>query len=451
MTITTEDARRTLFHEGVYPVVDPRAAELETLLEQLTCLTDEQMIGRGDDAARIEQLRLLEQIKAAAAGAQARVTVAFERSQLAQQDAAGVRPEHRGRGIGDQVALARGSSASQGPRHLGFAKALREMPHTNGLLAAGQISEWTATVLVRETACLSVEDRQLADQRLCATTLDANTGELREAAVLAMTAPRVQRAAHALACELDPASVVRRAAKAETDRRVTIRPAPDTMTYVTGLLPVAQGVAAYANLNKSAQTLKSAGDPRTINQIMADLFVERLTGQATADAVPIEVGLIMSPDTLIGASEQPARTTDGTIVPARTARDLVLQGKAPAWLRRVYTDPATAVVTSVDTRRRRFFGDTDSRLLRLRDQTCRHPGCDAPIAHDDHVQPFARGGETTPANGQGLCQGHNQVKELPGWTDRVTDPRPGHHTTEITTPTGHTYRSQAPPGLPPPA
>ena len=29
------------------------------------------------------------------------------------------------------------------------------------------------------------------------------------------------------------------------------------------------------------------------------------------------------------------------------------------------------------------------------------------------------------ANGQGLCEAHNLVKEMPGWSTRVTDPRPG--------------------------
>jgi hypothetical protein len=46
-------------------------------------------------------------------------------------------------------------------------------------------------------------------------------------------------------------AVVDRAAKAEEDRTVTIRPAPDTMTYVTALLPVAKGVGVYAALNKT--------------------------------------------------------------------------------------------------------------------------------------------------------------------------------------------------------
>src|SRR3546814_7032513 len=81
------------------------------------------------------------------------------------------------------------------------------------------------------------------------------------------------------AAKLDPASVVRRRAKAEADRRVTIRPAPDTMTYLTGLLPMAKGVSVYAALTQAADALKSGGDPRSRGQIMADILVARITGQ----------------------------------------------------------------------------------------------------------------------------------------------------------------------------
>ncbi|MDQ6752497.1 MAG: hypothetical protein M3017_03565, partial [Actinomycetota bacterium] len=43
----------------------------------------------------------------------------------------------------------------------------------------------------------------------------------------------------------------------------------------------------------------------------------------------------------------------------------------------------------------------------------------------------------------GLCERCNQAKEAPGWSSR---PRPGpRHTVETRTPTGHTYRSTAPP------
>ncbi|WP_067433010.1 hypothetical protein [Nocardioides jensenii] len=96
-----------------------------------------QLTAPGNDVARVEQLRALERLKAATAAAQARITSVFEQSQLQrQQDAAheardaGLEAKadrlerDLGRGIGDQVALARGTSTSLGARHLSFARAM---------------------------------------------------------------------------------------------------------------------------------------------------------------------------------------------------------------------------------------------------------------------------------------------------------------------------------------
>ncbi|MGO4230649.1 HNH endonuclease, partial [Arthrobacter sp. YAF34] len=78
-----------------------------------------------------------------------------------------------------------------------------------------------------------------------------------------------------------------------------------------------------------------------------------------------------------------------------------------------------------------------------RDHTCRTPYCDAPIRHLDHIVPHHAGGQTTSTNGAGLCEACNHTKETPGWNAR---PRPGpRHTLELTTPTGHTHHSTAPP------
>ena len=88
-----------------------------------------------------------------------------------------------------------------------------------------------------------------------------------------------------------------------------------------------------------------------------------------------------------------------------------------------------------------------ARFLRLRDRTCRTSWCDAEIRHADHVVPVADGGPTSESNTQGLCEACNHAKQAPGWTAR---PRPGPtHTVEVVTPTGHTYRSTAPPAIDP--
>ena len=102
----------------------------------------------------IEQLRVLEEMKSAITALQARVAVAFDLAQRAEQAEAGVPASERGQGVGAQVALARRESPNRGSRLLGFAKALvLEMPRTLAALNSGQLNEWRATLLVRETAC----------------------------------------------------------------------------------------------------------------------------------------------------------------------------------------------------------------------------------------------------------------------------------------------------------
>ena len=76
--------------------------------------------------------------------------------------------KRRGRGMASEIALARRDSPNQGGRHLGFAQALVfEMPHTLAALESGVLSEWRATLIVRESACLDVEDRRALDAELC--------------------------------------------------------------------------------------------------------------------------------------------------------------------------------------------------------------------------------------------------------------------------------------------
>ena len=112
---------------------------------------------------------VLERLKAAAAAAQARVTVAFEASQRAGQRAAGLPERKVGAGIAAQVGLARRDSPVKGARHLGLARVLLgELPHTMAALSAGTPREWRATLIARETACLTRTDRARVDAELAA-------------------------------------------------------------------------------------------------------------------------------------------------------------------------------------------------------------------------------------------------------------------------------------------
>ncbi|NQD89652.1 DUF222 domain-containing protein, partial [Paenarthrobacter sp. CM16] len=403
------------------------------------------------------------------------------------------------------------------------AKALvTEMPRTLAALNKGLLNEWRATLLVKETACLSVEDRAAVDEELAP---DAGTFEgAGDKAIIA--------AAKAAAYRRDPRSVAQRASHAATERTVSLRPAPDTMTYLTALLPVAQGVAVYAALTRTADSARSSGDPRTRGQVMADTLVERTTG--TPDGISgVELQLVMTDRTLFQSDSEPARLHGYGIVPAPWARTLIgaaeetpargkqppeqgrqpargaaathpeqpvqptsyrsrwaetptpapdsptghgsppgirstsSQGRQPArgapaqdlqpapgqdqefnvWLRRLYTAPDTGELLAMDSKAR-LFPQRHRRFIEARDHTCRTPYSDAPIRHIDHVVPWRSGGATTVDNAAGLCEACNHTKENPGW-NATPLPEDTHalstHTLSISTPTGHTYQSKAPP------
>lgn len=417
-----------------------------------------------DGARLIDEIRALEEEKSALAARQARLTVAFDQHQRRQQSDLGIPADRLGVGIGAQIALARGESPAKGNRLLGLAKALViEMPHTLAALEAGQLNEWQATLLVRETASLSAADRCSVDEELA-----PDAGTLTGAGDRAVVA-----AARTAAYRRDPRSVTQRAAHAATERHVSLRPAPDTMCYLTALLPVSAGVAVHAALSRHADTLRSGGDERSRGQIMADDLVECVTG-TPGGITGIEIQLIMTDRALFQGDSEPARLTGYGVVPAGWARDALTQAQGQgrgrgrgqqddvrttdggtagsgtdpgseavnAWVRRLYTAPGSGELVAMDSRARLFPAGL-RRFIEARDDTCRTPYCDAPIRHLDHIVPWHNGGTTSLRNAAGLCEACNHTKETPGWKAK---PRPGpRHTLEVQTPTGHSYHSTAPP------
>lgn len=386
------------------------------------------------EAALIERIATLEREKSAAAAAQARATARLDELRRAAEAAAGVPARQRGRGLASEVALARRDCPNKGGRHLGFARALvHEMPHTLAALECGALSEWRATVLVRESAWLSVEDRRALDEEMCADV----------SGLEGMGDRRIEAEAKKIAYRLDPQAVVDRAAKAASERTVTCRPAPDTMTYLTALLPVAQGVAVYAALKRAADT---TFDDRSRGQVMADTLVERVTGRPADVPVPIAVNLAITDETLFGGDDVPADIAGYGPVPASVGRHLVnaavTDTRSTATLRRLYRHPRSGALVAMESRQR-LFPTGLAAFIDLRDGTCRTPYCDAPIRHRDHAEPARRGGRTSAHNGLGLCERCNYSKEAPRWRVSTSTDEQGRHRAEFTTPTGARYASVA--------
>ena len=386
----------------------------------------------------------LEAVKGAVTATQARLAVALDLATRAAEAREGVRAERRGRGVPNQVGPAMQSSPHAGASFLSTARTwVTEMPRTFDALRSGVLSPWRATLLVRETSHLSAEHRAWIDEEIC--------GPAGLAALVRMGTRRLVAWIKELAAQLDVHACVKRNAKAASERRVSVRPAPDLMVYLTALVPMQQGVQAYAQLKAHADAAKAAGDERGAGQIMADTLIERVAGreQGKADDVPVTINLLVSDQTLLAGGDEPAVVVEGMpagagAVPAPVARNLAAQGldADAAWLRSIYVDQRGRLLATTSTSR--FHPQGLAALLRAREQgICATSWCDAPVRHVDHVTPFAEGGQTSLSNGQGLCARCNHAKQAPGWRQKVTE-IDGRHAVETVTPTGHTYVAVAP-------
>jgi hypothetical protein len=160
---------------------------------------------------------------------------------------------------------------------------------------------------------------------------------------------------------------------------------------------------------------------------------------------------VLSESALLIGSTEPAEVCGYGPIPADVARQLitgaVTDTRSRATLRRLYAHPASGALVAMESRARTFPSGLAG-FIGLRDQRCRTPYCDAPIRHRDHATPYARGGPTTAANGMGLCEQCNYVKEAAGWDVDTHVDENGTHTAILTTPTGARYRSTAPPRAP---
>ena len=390
-----------------------------------------------DNRERIDMLRALEELKCAASGTQAAIAADFDSSQRAAQAAAGVRRDDLGRGVAAQIGFARRTSPHRAQQLLGLAKVLRaEMPCTRRALRAGKITEKAAMSMAQETACLSLQDRMTVDEQV-AGDLDA---------IEAMSERQIANATRAAGIGLDNAAVAERRRRAEADRHVSLRPMPDVMAELRTMLSVKDGVAVWAVLSREADRAQAAGDPRSRQQIMADTLRDRVLdpGSGAATDVPLMINVVVPDSVLLGDDDGVGWVQDYGPVPGDLLREWIAHNAAndvDQWVRRLYAKPESGELVAMDSKSRRFTGKL-AEYLRLRDQFCRNPWCNARIRHLDHAVRRADGGPTSAVNGQGVCECCNQAKEAYGWSAR---PRPGPtHTIETVTPTGHRYTSTPP-------
>ncbi|PJJ71309.1 uncharacterized protein DUF222 [Diaminobutyricimonas aerilata] len=286
------------------------------------------------------------------------------------------------------------------------------LPGTLALFRDGSISERHAHTMAHHTDGLTAEQIEKLEKHALEIAPRLNPARF-ETRVRMLR----QRITNEVAAERH-----REAAKA---RHVSVQHVDDQMAWLTAYLPAVEATAILNRLESTATGLRNdPAEERTRNQLMVDTLTELLlTGHATGThGIIATVHLTVPALTLLGHTTDPAILDGFGPIDIDTARRLTAD--APSFTR-ILTHPDTGALLSLGrTRYRPTRAMRD--WLRLRDGTCRAPGCGrhADRCDLDHTTDWAHGGTTDHDNLAHLCRAHHTLKHHTGWELRA-GPAPG--------------------------
>ena len=154
-----------------------------------------------------------------------------------------------------------------------------------------------------------------------------------------------------------------------------LQPGEDSCANLLGLnLPAQEALAASNRINAMAQAMKRAGDPRSIDQLRADTFLDLLMGTTTHPACG-GVELVGSLETLTRLANQPGSLAGYGPVIADIARQVAEQQRKSPWSFTI-RDEATGEMFTGATRRRPDAAM--ARHIRARDRTVPGTGLPTP-------------------------------------------------------------------------
>ncbi|SDE59469.1 hypothetical protein SAMN05660485_01219 [Blastococcus fimeti] len=362
---------------------------------------------------------------------------------------------------------------------------VERMPSVHAERAAGRLDGYRARIFADVLGTASDQVIAVVVPEILPAAAGWSAGKLRKRLIAAAVAA-------------DQEFAERRRIEAERRAAVRLYPTADGMSALTTEAPAAVAAAMWSVIDQAAQLARTAGDDRPIGVLRAEAHAARLLG--TQDGSPAMTGhlTITAPlsglhapgheATNPGASapqacpEDSVPTVAGTPITSAHLRKLLAQlnalgVQAPAGgsLALALTDDdgaLLATVTPAELARLAARGCThhgreadcdcpvlgpppevpgyshtaaQERFLRLRDRTCRHPGCGQPAGRTDadHVVPYDCGGRTSCDNLCCLCRSHHRLKTFArGWRFQMD----ADGTLRVTTPSGIT-RSTRPPGL----
>jgi hypothetical protein len=317
----------------------------------------------------------------------------------------------------------------------------QRLPGLFGLLESGAIDVRKAKVIADGTIHLPDDTARAVVDQLLAEAPALTTGQLRA---------RVRK----LCITADPDDAKSRYEQAIEARRVVMQPTVDGTAHLFAFdLPPDGVAAATKRINRLARAAKTEDDPRTPDQIRADVYIDLLCGRdvvtsasdssvaargrRTRGTVDIRVDLT----TLSDLNDDPGHLSGYGPVIADIARKVAADRHDAEW-RYTIVEPGTGRAIASGTTRRRPSA-AQRRAVESVNPTGVFPGCRAPAVDSDidHRQDWANGGPTTVGNLNPLCKHDHRVKHEAGWSYRVTDDG----TAEWTSRLGHTYTTALPP------
>jgi hypothetical protein len=305
------------------------------------------------------------------------------------------------------------------------------LPKVWEALASGRIDLRRARVIVQGTAHLSEEAAREVVVRILEAAARLTTGQL--GALI-----------RKVCVQADPEDANTRYGEAVDGRRIVVEPRVFGTAHLYGLdLPPDRVAAAMRRIADLAQSLKTADEVRTLDQIRADVFLDLLDGHqfvrgGRRGTVDIQVDLT----TLARLSEDPGELAGYGPVIADIARQVAENQPQAEW-RWTLTDPDSGQVIDNGTTRRRPTS-RQRRHVEARHRSCVFPGCRMPAIDCDldHGRPWAHGGPTKTSNLAPLCRYNHNTKHRCGWTYRQLPDGDYLWTSRL----GHTYTTS---GLPP--
>ncbi len=258
------------------------AGELERLAGQPVCARD-----------LVDRIGAVESLTARLVAQQWRDLAGLAAARSAADHAQGLGGGRAGRSAGTEVALALNLAPRTGAGRLDEAvTAVADLPALVALLGAGTgaVSVAGLRKVVKATADLEPALRRCVDAQLVA---DATRDRL--------TPGRLEIAALRRVMAADPQAAMRRCARARADRRMSLLDPTGGTAVVWTKLWAEEAVAVHTELTQRATALRAEGDPRPLQTLICDLFIQAVLGPPPPDTHPAHA-----------TSAGPATATDST-------------------------------------------------------------------------------------------------------------------------------------------